>query len=116
MNKFIKWVIAVAGFGLGVAAAEPVKVAVGYPPAADWLPALVAKDTGIFDKHGLDVSLSKIAIVSNIPAAIMSGSLNIGATTPTVLIDTSTRSEEHTSELQSRENLVCRLLLEKKKQ
>src|SRR5690606_42069748 len=25
------------------------------------------------------------------------------------------RSEEHTSELQSRENLVCRLLLEKKK-
>src|SRR5436309_5466615 len=27
---------------------------------------------------------------------------------------TVTRSEEHTSELQSRENLVCRLLLEKK--
>src|SRR5690606_41561162 len=26
------------------------------------------------------------------------------------------RSEEHTSELQSRENLVCRLLLEKKKE
>src|SRR5690606_39831025 len=26
------------------------------------------------------------------------------------------RSEEHTSELQSRENLVCRLLLEKKEQ
>src|SRR5690606_41683886 len=31
----------------------------------------------------------------------------LGGTTP--------RSEEHTSELQSRENLVCRLLLEKKK-
>src|SRR5690606_41704390 len=30
-----------------------------------------------------------------------------------VLLDE--RSEEHTSELQSRENLVCRLLLEKKK-
>src|SRR5207302_9285465 len=28
---------------------------------------------------------------------------------------TKIRSEEHTSELQSRENLVCRLLLEKKK-
>src|SRR5690606_40934869 len=28
---------------------------------------------------------------------------------------TPARSEEHTSELQSRENLVCRLLLEKKK-
>src|SRR3989442_8085437 len=30
-------------------------------------------------------------------------------------IDGATRSEEHTSELQSRPHLVCRLLLEKKK-
>src|SRR5690606_41564807 len=30
-------------------------------------------------------------------------------------VDRWSRSEEHTSELQSRENLVCRLLLEKKK-
>src|SRR2546427_6588271 len=29
--------------------------------------------------------------------------------------ESSTRSEEHTSELQSQSNLVCRLLLEKKK-
>src|SRR5690606_34386743 len=33
----------------------------------------------------------------------------------TVFIDDNVRSEEHTSELQSRENLVCRLLLENKK-
>src|SRR5205085_6024789 len=31
------------------------------------------------------------------------------------IFDHSTRSEEHTSELQSQSNLVCRLLLEKKK-
>src|SRR5690606_41038651 len=31
------------------------------------------------------------------------------------LVSRDSRSEEHTSELQSRENLVCRLLLEKKK-
>src|SRR5690606_40652682 len=37
-----------------------------------------------------------------------------GARGPTE--DGAARSEEHTSELQSRENLVCRLLLEKKKQ
>ena len=30
-------------------------------------------------------------------------------------VDAGVRSEEHTSELQSRTNLVCRLLLEKKK-
>src|SRR5690606_42019180 len=39
-----------------------------------------------------------------------SSSVLIGAGMPSA-----TRSEEHTSELQSRENLVCRLLLEKKK-
>src|SRR5690554_7124412 len=32
-----------------------------------------------------------------------------------VVLTTGTRSEEHTSELQSRPHLVCRLLLEKKK-
>src|SRR5690606_39327325 len=34
---------------------------------------------------------------------------------PHVVQEKVVRSEEHTSELQSRENLVCRLLLEKKK-
>src|SRR3712207_8411979 len=32
-----------------------------------------------------------------------------------LLVDEAERSEEHTSELQSRQYLVCRLLLEKKK-
>src|SRR2546430_9991319 len=32
-----------------------------------------------------------------------------------VILPSTTRSEEHTSELQSQSNLVCRLLLEKKK-
>src|SRR5688572_32042082 len=34
---------------------------------------------------------------------------------PTAPANTAKRSEEHTSELQSQSNLVCRLLLEKKK-
>src|SRR5690606_39623956 len=38
-----------------------------------------------------------------------------GAGEDTFLLGCGARSEEHTSELQSRENLVCRLLLEKKK-
>src|SRR5690606_39769689 len=37
------------------------------------------------------------------------------AETRALVTFSSKRSEEHTSELQSRENLVCRLLLEKKK-
>src|SRR5436309_5804625 len=35
-------------------------------------------------------------------------------TMPNTILQIDARSEEHTSELQSRENLVCRLLLEKK--
>src|SRR5258707_5790359 len=45
---------------------------------------------------------------SNLPA-------NCGAKQFTVFTVESRRSEEHTSELQSRQYLVCRLLLEKKK-
>src|SRR5438270_14051982 len=39
----------------------------------------------------------------------------LGSTRMGSVLDTDTRSEEHTSELQSQSNLVCRLLLEKKK-
>src|SRR5688572_4213586 len=41
------------------------------------------------------------------------GSKSRSGTPPSMLAET--RSEEHTSELQSQSNLVCRLLLEKKK-
>src|SRR2546430_13625911 len=40
---------------------------------------------------------------------------NAGRVTPGLGADAARRSEEHTSELQSQSNLVCRLLLEKKK-
>src|SRR6266511_6492339 len=40
----------------------------------------------------------------------------VGAAPRALPGDEGRRSEEHTSELQSRENLVCRLRLEKKKQ
>src|SRR2546430_6286970 len=44
-----------------------------------------------------------------LPASLLSSSLG-----KTAKIETQWRSEEHTSELQSQSNLVCRLLLEKK--
>src|SRR5436309_15835853 len=71
-------------------------------------------------KEGMEVSVGQVLI---------SISTEKGSTTTTSSAVTATvqpksqeappprqRSEEHTSELQSRENLVCRLLLEKKKQ
>src|SRR3712207_8121031 len=55
---------------------------------------------------------------SNVETLLVSGSPD-GTTPPSVTRDLvrhfPNRSEEHTSELQSRQYLVCRLLLEKKK-
>src|SRR5699024_12822371 len=47
----------------------------------------------------------------NLPTTIISTALNISCR----ILVSMRRSEEHTSELQSRFDLVCRLLLEKKK-
>src|SRR3712207_6966481 len=41
--------------------------------------------------------------------------ITVGTSEPYVGVQARDRSEEHTSELQSRQYLVCRLLLEKKK-
>src|SRR5262249_59971859 len=50
------------------------------------------------------------------PAALSRGSRSAGgASGARKLVGNTRRSEEHTSELQSLTNLVCRLLLEKKK-
>src|SRR5690606_42004113 len=56
-----------------------------------------------FSVHELDLPLGE---------SIVGRSSSVWITIDDPLIS---RSEEHTSELQSRENLVCRLLLEKKK-
>src|SRR3712207_8907322 len=55
--------------------------------------------TAIYSAHGLPTVDTSTASVEEIATVVMQ-----------------TRSEEHTSELQSRQYLVCRLLLEKKKQ
>jgi NitT/TauT family transport system substrate-binding protein len=84
-----------AGLSLAAALAAPLahaqatKMNIGFIPAGDWLPALVAKDKGFFEKRNLDVTLTKVAIISDIPAGILSGSLTLGASTATVLIDAS---------------------------
>src|SRR5690606_40037742 len=52
--------------------------------------------------------------VFRLPPAELSGRINVWYLFVFAALFLGARSEEHTSELQSRENLVCRLLLEKK--
>src|SRR5438270_13742005 len=57
-------------------------------------------------------TLFRSAMPGSIKSAVEVLNTSIAATAPA---GKSCRSEEHTSELQSQSNLVCRLLLEKKK-
>src|SRR5687768_18045740 len=67
----------------------------------------IDKATSDYDKEKLQERLAKIAGGVAV--------INVGAATEAEMKEKKARSEEHTSELQSRLHLVCRLLLEKKK-
>jgi NitT/TauT family transport system substrate-binding protein len=68
------------------AAAAQAKIQVGCTATSDCASAMVAVDEGIFRKHGLDVEMTPIGINSNIPAAILSNSIQIGGPTSTVFL------------------------------
>src|SRR5690606_41570371 len=99
----------------------------GPPPASctpslhDALPILLPR---LHDHDSLDVAYSlaltrchhdrrAVAVVGDGELAALEELAN-GRGTITTTAKPKLRSEEHTSELQSREKLVCRLLLEKK--
>jgi NitT/TauT family transport system substrate-binding protein len=75
---------------LGILAALPAsaqsKITVSYGPGYPWMPAFVAKDQGIFAKHGLDASLQFIAIGSNQPAALIAGTSQVAGLNPTIVL------------------------------
>jgi NitT/TauT family transport system substrate-binding protein len=72
----------------GPAVQAQTKLNVGYVPVTDFLPLLVAQDKQIFAKHGLDVTPTKILLASNVPAALVSESIDIGMGTGTMLLQT----------------------------
>src|SRR5712692_10423227 len=62
------------------------KIQIGCTATSDCASAMVAVDEGIFKKHGLDAEMTPIGINSNIPAAILSNSIQIGGPTSTVVL------------------------------
>src|SRR5207302_9775310 len=80
-------------------------VLVGRPPFPDGATSKIVQ--GDF--------LAPTAVDTKVPRALEAVCLKAMATRPEGRYPSALRSEEHTSELQSRENLVCRLLLERKK-
>lgn len=84
-TRFAALLLLCAGFA-GVASAQPTKVTIGFPPATDFLPAFAAKEKGFFDKHNIDATLTRLPVVTNIPGAVVSDSVQIGMTTVPVLL------------------------------
>ena len=67
-------------------AAAQAKIQIGCTATTDCASAMVAADEGIFKKHGLEAEMTPIGINSNIPAAILSNSIQIGGPTSTVFL------------------------------
>lgn len=88
VGRLLGAICVVVAMATGAGAAEPQKISVGYVPVADFAPLFIAKDKGFFDKHGIDVTLTKIMLASNVPGALVSGSLDIGMGTPPMLLVT----------------------------
>ena len=61
-------------------------VQIGCTATTDCASAALGIEDGIFARHGLDATLTLIGLNSNIPAALMSGSLQIGGPTPSVFL------------------------------
>jgi NitT/TauT family transport system substrate-binding protein len=57
-----------------------------YIPGGDFVPSYVAKDQGIFERHGLDVDMSIAQNGSVISAAMAADQAQIGTPTPPVLL------------------------------
>jgi len=62
------------------------KIIIGYTAVPDFAAAFIAKERGFFEKRKLNVELQLITLTSSIPPAVMSDSIQIGGTTPPVLL------------------------------
>jgi len=89
MGNVLAKVVAAALLALGLCA-QPAwaatKINFLYIPGGDFVPSFVAKDQGIFEKHGLDVDMSIAQNGSVISAALAADSAQIGVPTPPVLL------------------------------
>jgi NitT/TauT family transport system substrate-binding protein len=70
----------------GTSAQAATKLAFGYSPVLDSVAIFAAKDKGFFAKHDLDVELVPVNLNSNMPAALVSGSIQVGAMNASVFL------------------------------
>jgi NitT/TauT family transport system substrate-binding protein len=77
------------------AAAAQTKIVVGYTATADFASGFIALDQGLFKQRGLDVEFKLVPLNSQLPAAVQSGSITLGGTTVSVLLQAVDGGLEH---------------------
>jgi len=77
---------AALAFAAVSAHADLIKLKIACTATSDCASAMVARDEGIFAKHGIDADVTLIAINTNIPPAIVSDSIQIGGPTAPVFL------------------------------
>src|ERR1700728_3695340 len=78
-------VVGLAALGIPAALGQT-KITIGCTATGDCASAMIAVDEGIFARHAIDAKMLLIGINSNIPAAIVSDSIQIGGPTETVFL------------------------------
>ncbi len=79
-------IAAIALMPTPAACAELSPVTIAYGFTSDFLPAMVAKDKGFFERHGLDAKLIPLPNSALAPATLESGNVQIAQATPPNLI------------------------------
>ncbi|MBL8569582.1 MAG: ABC transporter substrate-binding protein [Phreatobacter sp.] len=87
MKKFALFLAASAALLMapGAASAQH-RIKIGCTATSDCSSAMIAVDQGIFRRHGIEAEMVLIGINSNIPAALLSNSIQIGGPTSSVFL------------------------------
>src|SRR6266496_3907816 len=97
------------------AASGSFEVVVDLTKRASLIPSFLEGSETLFIGQGTDIAFVDFSTLKNRAITVNADRTSVTVTLPKPQLEPALRSEEHTSELQSRRDLVCRLLLEKKK-
>lgn len=70
----------------GAVAQDQTRVRVAHTASSEWLTLFVAREERLFERGGITPELALVPVSSVVPAALQSGSVQIGGTTPTTFL------------------------------
>lgn len=85
-SVLVAFISLIAGFLVSSAAIAQVTLKIGYTPTSEYVGAYIAVEEGFFKSRGLDVEMVLVPLNSNIPSALLAGSLQVGGPTTSTFL------------------------------